>query len=139
MLARAFPLLSIVVLLFPMGVFMLTTPALLILKHDTPTDARFIRGLFNLYYVAVMTVALAGAAGNALAGRPAVAAAMAGLALFVYGVRRWVISRMDQQRDAIARGEPMAVSRFRRLHIGGMLVNVVQLGIAVWGLTRLVA
>src|SRR5262245_21246398 len=56
-LSRAFPLLSIVVLLFPMGVFMLGSPPLLILKHDTPVDGRFIRGLFNLYYISVITVA----------------------------------------------------------------------------------
>jgi len=136
-LAKVFPLLSIVLLVFPMGIFMLATPPLLILKHDTPVDGRFVRSLFNLYYVAVMTVAVVGAVGNTLTGRGAEALAMGGLAIFVFGVRRWMISSMDQQRDAIARGESMAVPRFRRLHIAGMILNVVQLGVVVWGMTRL--
>ena len=137
MLAKVFPLLSIVLLVFPMGIFMLATPPLLILKHDTPVDGRFIRGLFNLYYVAVTTVAVVGAAGNTLAGRGSEALAMGGLAVFVFGVRRWMIFSMDKQRDAIARGESMAVPRFRRLHIAGMILNVLQLGTVVWGMTNL--
>jgi hypothetical protein len=136
-LANVFPLLSIVLLVFPMGIFMLATPPLLILKHDTPLDGRFIRGLFNLYYVAVMTVAIVGAIGNTLAGQRPEALAMGGLAVFVFGVRRWMISSMDTQREAIARGESMAVPRFRRLHIAGMILNVLQLGTVVWGMTRL--
>jgi len=31
----------------------------------------------------------------------------------------------------------MAVPRFRRLHIAGMILNVLQLGTVVWGMTRL--
>jgi hypothetical protein len=136
-LANAFPLLSIVVLLFPMGVFMLASPPLLILKHDTPVDGRFIRGLFNLYYLGVVTVAAVAAAGCALLGYRAVALAMAGLAVFVLVIRGWVISRMDTLRSEITRGESMAVRRFRRLHIAGMVINVIQLGTVAWGMTRL--
>jgi len=33
---------------------MLGSLPLLILKHDTPVDARFIRNLFSLYYAAAM-------------------------------------------------------------------------------------
>ena len=139
MISKAFPFLSIVVLLFPMGVFMLTTPPLLILKHDNPTDGRFIRGLFNLYYNALMTIGGVAAVGCTLVGRHGVALAMAALVAFVYAIRRWVIRNMDRLRGAIADGEPLAVPRFRRLHIAGMLLNVVQFGIVAWGLTRLVA
>lgn len=138
-LAKAFPFLSIVVLLFPMGVFMLASPPLLILKHETPLDARFIRGLFNLYYIGVITIAAAGAAGCALLDQRAIALSMGGLIVFVYGTRRWMISNMDKLGAAIASGESTAVARFRRLHIGGMILNVVQLGTVAWGLTRLVA
>jgi len=137
-LTKAFPFLSIVILLFPMGVFMLASPPLLILKHDTPLDGRFIRGLFNLYYIAVMTIGVIAAAGCALVGRGTVAVAMIVLVAFVFGVRLVVISQMDQLRGAIAAGELTAVSRFRRLHIAGMVLNVVQLGIVAWGMTRLV-
>ena len=47
-------LISTVVLLVWMGFFMMGSLPLLILKHDTPVDSRFIRGLFNVYYVALM-------------------------------------------------------------------------------------
>jgi hypothetical protein len=136
-LSKAFPLLSIVVVLFPMGAFMLASPTLLILKHDTALDGRFIRGLFNLYYNSVITLAAVVAAACAVLSQAAIAVAMGTLVVVVFGIRRWVISNMDKLRDAINRGEPMAVSRFRRLHVAGMIVNVAQLGTVAWGMTRL--
>ena len=48
-----------VALLCTMAFFMMGSLPLLILKHDTPRDARFIRGLFALYYAAVMVVGAA--------------------------------------------------------------------------------
>lgn len=57
MIVNAFPMLSIVVLLFPMGFFALASPPLLVLKHDTPLDGRFVRSMFNLYDLVVMTIA----------------------------------------------------------------------------------
>jgi hypothetical protein len=137
MIAGAFPLLATVVLLFPMGVFMFTTPPLLILKHDTPVDGRFIRGLFNLYYVSVITLASVGAAGCLIVGKIAVALAMGGLGVFVAGIRRWMISNMDRQREGMARGQPGAIPRFRRLHMTGMALNVLQLAIVAWAMTKL--
>ncbi len=139
MLTKTFPFLSIVVLLFSMVVFMLATPPLLVLKHDTPVDGRFIRGLFNFYYIGVMTIAAVGAAGCVLIGQRALALAMGGLVVVVFGIRRWVISNMDRLRDAMTRGESMALPRFRRLHMAGMLLNVVQLGAVAWVMTRLAA
>jgi hypothetical protein len=139
LLAKTFPLLSIVVVLFPMGAFMLASPPLLILKHETPpVDGRFIRNLFNVYYIVVITIAVIGAAGCALIEQRALALAMVGLVVFVLLIRRGMLSKMDRVRDAINRGESMAVARFRRLHIAGMLLNVVQLGTVAWGMTRLV-
>jgi hypothetical protein len=138
LLAKAFPLLSIVVVLFPMGAFMLASPPLLILKHETPVDGHFIRNLFNVYYIVVITIAAIGAAGCALIEQRALALAMVGLVVFVLLIRRGMLSKMDRVRDAINRGESMAVPRFRRLHIAGMVLNVVQLGTVAWGMTRLV-
>jgi len=136
-LARAFPFLATVILLFPMGVFMLASPPLLVLKHDTPLDGRFIRGLFNIYYVSVMVVATAGALGCILVGKTGAAAAMGGLVLVVFGIRRWMIVKMDDLREAIARGESGAIPGFRRLHLAGMALNICQLAGVAWGMTRL--
>src|SRR4051794_37478727 len=54
-------LISTVALLVWMGFFMMGSLPLLILKHDTPLDARFIRGLFNVYYLALVSTATVGA------------------------------------------------------------------------------
>ena len=137
MLSKVFPLLSIVVLLFAQGFFMLASPPLLILKHDTPLDGRFIRGLFNVYYLSVMAIAAVGAAGCALMGHAALALAMGGLVVFVFALRRWMMSSMDELRGAMSRGDSLAVPQFRRLHVAGMILNVVQLGTVAWGMTRL--
>ena len=56
MLTTVAPFATIVILLVWMGFFMLGSLPLMILKHDTPLDARFIRGLFDVYYKAVMIV-----------------------------------------------------------------------------------
>ncbi len=50
MLSKSVALVSMVALLFPMLFFMLATPPLLVLKHDTPQDPWVNRGLFNYYY-----------------------------------------------------------------------------------------
>ena len=122
-----------------MGFFMFASPPLLILKHDTPADARFIRGLFNIYYVSVMTIAAMGAAGCIIVGKLGVALAMGGLVVVMFGIRRWMISNMDKLRDAIARGDSKAIPRFRHLHMAGMALNVFQLAFVAWGVTRLAA
>src|SRR6478609_7300456 len=66
-------LISSVVLVVWMGFFMMGSLPLLILKHDTPVDSRFIRGLFNVYYMAIMATGIVGAASAAIAGRAAAA------------------------------------------------------------------
>ena len=84
----ALALVATVGVLICMGYFMLGSLPLLVLNHDTPLDARFIRGLFHL---------------------------------------RGIVSRMDAVRAAMTATDAEAIARFRRLHVGGMLLNVVQL------------
>lgn len=130
-------LISTVVLLVWMGFFMMGSLPLLILAHDTPLDARFIRGLFNVYYLAVMLTAGAAALCYAWTGRPFFALGMAAIAALAFALRRWIIiPRMDRLRETIPQVEASAL-RFRRLHIVGMMLNVVQLGGVAWSLTRL--
>ena len=136
MLAKVFPLLTIAVLMFAMGFFMLGSLPLLVLKHDTPKDGNFIRSLFNVYYTGVAALAMIGAAGCLYFDHLPAAFGMGVLALFVIGVRSMVIPRMDRLRAELP-GELPAVRRFRRLHIAGMVLNVVQLAIVIWGMTRL--
>lgn len=139
MLSKAVVLLSLVALIFPMVFFTFASPPLLILKHDTPQDARFVRGLFNHYYSVVMIAASIGALGQMAVGRIVVGLAMGGVAAFVFAVRRWVVPRMDALRERIAGGDATAIPSFRRLHIAGILLNLVQVGVVAWGMAKLAA
>src|SRR5262245_12137106 len=116
-IAKALPLLTIVVQLFWMGFFMLASPPLLVLKHDTPKDANFIRNLFNVYYVVLMTLATIGATVCIYVEETVLALAMGSLVIFVFGVRGWFISRMDWLRGIMLGGDARAVRKFRRLHV----------------------
>jgi hypothetical protein len=129
-------LISTVVLLVWMGFFMMGSLPLLILKHDTPVDSRFIRGLFNVYYVAIMGTAAVGAGSCVLAGRLAIALALTCIAGSGFAGRYWLVSRMDTVRSAMTADDFAAIARFRRLHIAGMLLNVALLAAVCFGLTR---
>ena len=129
-------LISTVVLLVWMGFFMMGSLPLLILKHDTPVDSQFIRGLFNVYYVAIMSTAAVGALSCALAGRPSIALALSCVAGSGFAGRYWLVSRMDMVRSTMTADDSSAIGHFRRLHIAGMLLNVALLAAFCFGLTR---
>lgn len=130
-------LIATVVLLVWMGFFMMGSLPLLVLKHDTPLDARFIRGLFNVYYLAVMLTAGAAALSYAWTAKPVFSAGMACIAALAFALRRWIIiPRMDVLRDTIPAMDA-SILRFRRLHVAGMMLNLVQLAIVAWSLTQL--
>jgi len=129
-------MISAVVLLVWMGFFMMGSLPLLILKHDTPVDSLFIRGLFNVYYVAIMSTAAIGALSCAFAGRLTLALAMSCVAGLGMAGRYWLVSHMDRVRSTMTADDSSAIGRFRRLHIAGMLLNVLLLAAFCVGLTR---
>ena len=130
-------LIATVILLVWMGFFMMGALPLLVLKHDTPLDAYFIRTLFNVYYVAVTLTASGAMLCYAWTGRPAFALGMGVIAVWTFALRRWlIIPRMDALRGTIP-GIDASILRFRQLHITGMLLNVVQLAAVAWALTQL--
>ena len=130
-------LIATVGLLITMGFFMLGSLPLLVLKHDTPLDARFIRGLFHYYYRALTVTATVATAGYGFAGKPVFSLGMCAILALSLLMHRAVVSRMDRVRGEMTATDKLAIARFRRLHIGGMLFNVVQLGTVAWGLTFL--
>ncbi len=129
-------LISTVVLLVWMGFFMMGSLPLLILKHDTPVDSLFIRGLFNVYYVAIMATAAVGALSSAIAGRPLIALALGGVAGVGFAGRHWFVSRMDIVRGTMTADDSSAIWQFRRLHVTGMLLNAALLAAFCFGMTR---
>ena len=90
-------LFATVVLLFPMGYFLLAAPAFLLVSLDIPPVTQLLRGMFSSYF---LMVAIAGAVGTvavALTGRLFVALAIALIAAFAVWARRWFLQRWDAQ------------------------------------------
>lgn len=59
-----------VALLVTTAYFITGSIPLLVIKHDTPLDARFVRGFFHVYYVCAFATASATAIRFALAALP---------------------------------------------------------------------
>lgn len=126
-----------VALLVTTAYFIMGSIPLLILKHDTPLDASFVRGFFNIYYVAAFVTATATALSYAVAGRSGLAAGAAALALMAVVLRRKIIPKMDSLGAQIASDAMDAIPGFRRTHIIAILINIAQLVAIVWSLTTL--
>ena len=135
MLESIAPLATIVILLVWMGFFMLGSLPLMILKHDTPLDARFIRGLFDVYYKAVMVAAALGTLAHALAHRSVTAVGLALVGVVAFASRRFILTRMDRLRATMTVTDTEGIRRFRALHVLGMVLNVAQLVLICIGLT----
>jgi hypothetical protein len=123
-----------VALLVTTAYFIMGSIPLLILKHDTPVDARFVRGFFNLYYVAAIATASATSVCFALAGRPALAAGAAALAMLALALRKKMIPKMDALGTQIQSNYTDAIPGFRKTHVTAIAINVVQLVAIMWAL-----
>ena len=123
-----------VALLVTTTYFLMGSVPLLILKHDTPMDSRFVRGFFDTYYLVTMSTASATAVSYVFAGWPVLAAGAAALALLAAILRRTLIPKMDSLRAQIQVSGASAISAFRRIHVTAILVNLTQLALIVWSL-----
>ena len=123
-----------VAMLVTTAYFILGSVPLLVLKHDTPMDSRFVRVFFNTYYRAAMFTASAAAVSYAIADRPGFAAEAAALALVAIILRRMVIPKMEALGSEIQTSGEDAIRRFRRMHISAIAFNVAQLVLLVWSL-----
>jgi hypothetical protein len=112
--------------------FILGSIPLLVLKHDTPLDARFVRAFFNTYYVAALASATATTLSLVIAGRAGIAAAAAVLAVVAAILRKQIIPTMDSIGAQIQSDFGDAIPAFRRTHITAILINIVQLVVIVW-------
>ena len=104
-----------VVLLATTAYFLLGSIPLLILKHEDPVDASFIRSFFNLYYRVGLFATVGSALAYALAQRPG-------------------LQTLGEQMPLNPAG---AIAGFRRTHLTAVGVNMGQLLLIVWALTRL--
>jgi hypothetical protein len=127
-------LFSTIPLMMCMGYFFMGSLPLLVLKHDTPMDSRFIRGFFNTYYIAIVCTATVPTISYALMGQLAFSVSMGAIAALAFFLRKVVLSHMDGLRIRIESEDSTAAADFRHIHIAGMVINFIQLVVLVWGL-----
>jgi hypothetical protein len=124
-------LLTTVILLVPMGYFLLAAPAFLFVKLDVRPVALLLRGMFNGYFLTLAVAGVIGTIAVAVAGRLMLAIGVGLIAGFAVLARRWFLRHMDVQLSARDAGDPDAAHRLRRLHWGGMLCNAIELAVIV--------
>lgn len=125
--AQTIALFFTVALLVVTAYFLLGSVPLLILKHDNPVDARFIRSFYTTYYRMALVIALSTALSYALAGRWPLACGAGAIALLTLLLRARFIPMMDQLAPQIQANEAFAVPAFRQLHKSAILINTGQL------------
>ncbi|MDI1267193.1 MAG: hypothetical protein PS018_28425, partial [bacterium] len=84
-----------VILLFPMGYFLLAAPAFLLVKLDIPEVARLLRGMFNIHFVMVSAAGIVGTIAFVLAGKLWFAIGIALITALAYWGRAWFLQRWD--------------------------------------------
>ena len=126
-----------VVLLVTTAYFLLGGLPLLVLKHDIPLDARFIRSFFNVYYRAAFWASLGAAVSFALWGQVFLAIGAAGLAGVAVLLRMRLVPAMQQLCAEIETSTEGAIQRFRKVHGTALVVNLAQLVLVVWGIIQL--
>jgi hypothetical protein len=114
--------------------FLLGSVPLLILKHDTPVDGKFIRSFFNLYYRVAAFVGAAAALSYAFSGRPWFAVGACVIAVLSVVLRRTIIAKMDLLQSQIQTANFEAIPEFRKIHIRAVLISFAQLLVVVWSL-----
>ncbi len=124
-------LLSLVLLIFPMGYFLITSPTFLFVRLDIPQVRTLMRTHFSGFLLWLAAFAGLSAVVAAAAGRPSLAALPATIFIVSIVARRWFLARFDREIAAQDRGDPAATRRMRRLHVGGMLTNAAALAVVI--------
>src|SRR3979490_2514317 len=93
-------LFAMVILLTPMGYFLLASPAFLLVKLDIPPVTQLLRGLFNAHFLTMSIVSVIGTVAFAVAGRLVFAIGIGLMAAFAVWARRWFLRQMDAQLSA---------------------------------------
>jgi hypothetical protein len=122
---------AMVILLFPMGYFLLASPAFLLVKLDIQPVTQLLRGMFNAHFRMMSVAGVIGAVAFIVAGRPLFAAGVGLIAALAIWGRGWFMRQMDDQLSARDAGDADAVRRLRRLHWSGMLCNAVLVVVLV--------
>jgi hypothetical protein len=118
---------ALILLLFNMLYFQITSPAFLLVSLEIPTVTTLLRGQFWYYFLSLGVTAIVATLAFAVSGRLAVAAGIAAIAAFAMFSRKWFGRHMDAELAARDSGDRNAVRRLRRLHWAGMLSHGIAL------------
>lgn len=128
---------AIVIVLFPMGYFLLAAPAFLLVKLDIPEVAQLLRGMFSVHFLMVSIAGVIATVAFVVVGRPVFAVGLAAIAALAFWARPRFLRQWDAEIDARSAGDLDAVRRLRRMHCGGMLGNALQVVAVVAGIPYL--
>lgn len=116
-----------IILIFPMMYFFIATLTFFLAKMTDPVATWLLRGLFNTYFRVVAVLCAVGALTFLRAGKPAIVLELTFVVVLAIVARRWFIGRMDAAIAARDGGDPQGPRDLRRLHVGGIAYNLVQL------------
>ena len=116
-----------VAMLMVTAYFLLGSVPLLVLQHDNPVDAKFIRAFYNMYYRLAFVTTLGASISYALSGRPMFALGAAANAVLVWVLRGQFIPRMVALESRIKTEDMMAIPAFRQMHKTALGINLAQL------------
>jgi len=126
-LANSAALFFTVALLMVTAYFFLGSVPLLVLKHDDPVDAKFIRSFYNTYYQIAFIVALGTTLSYALSARPLFAVGAAVIMVLAWVLRGKFIPKMDALGTQIQAHDTVSIPVFRKMHKTAILINLAQL------------
>jgi len=118
-------LFALILLLFNMMYFQVTSPTFLLVSLEIPTVTTLLRGQFWYYYLSLGLAAVIATLAFAVSGRPVVAVGIAVIAAYAVISRKWFRKHMDAELAARDSGDRSAVRRLRRLHWIGMLSHAM--------------
>jgi hypothetical protein len=124
-------LFATVILLLPMGYFLLAAPAFLLVRLDVSSVAMLLRIMVNGYFLTLIVAGTIGTIAVAAEGRLVLAIGIGCVGAFALSSRRWFLRQMDAWISAREAGDADAARRLRRLHWGAMLSNAIQLCVIV--------
>ncbi len=116
-----------VALLMVTAYFFLGSVPLLILKHDNPVDAKFIRSFYATYYKIALVVASGATISYALSTRLVFALGAAAITWLTWVLRGRVLPTMDALGHQIQANHSLSVPVFRKIHKTAIAINLSQL------------
>ena len=118
---------ALILLLFNMLYFQITSPTFLLVSLEIPTVTTLLRGQFWYYFLSLGVAAIVATLAFAVSGRLVAAVGVAAIAAYAIFSRKWLRRHMDVELAARDGGDRQAVRRLRHLHWTAMLSHAIAL------------